>query len=147
MIILLTFTRHGPHMMLGWLVWDKGQRKFSLADAELAWTNQKKATRICTLTRGEMATEDRMHPTQKPIRLMIWTLDRIDAKGGVFVDPFMGSGTTGVACIRTQRRFIGIEIERKYWEIAVERCKRELGRFPLFEQTRPKQTELFSDRP
>ena len=54
----------------------------------------------------------------------------------------MGSGTTGVACIRTERRFIGIEIERKYFDIAVERCKRELERFPLFEKPKPKQLEL-----
>jgi len=55
----------------------------------------------------------------------------------------MGSGTTGVACVRTERRFVGIEIEEKYFRIAVKRIKAELERFPLFEQAaKPKQLEL-----
>jgi tRNA G10 N-methylase Trm11 len=63
--------------------------------------------------------------------------------GATVFDPFMGSGTTGVACVRTGRRFMGIEIERKYWEIAVRRVRAELERFPLFEPaTRPRQLEL-----
>ena len=80
------------------------------------------------------------HKSQKPLRLMV---DLLGGLTTVICDPFMGSGTTGVACIRTQRRFIGIEIERKYFEIAVQRCQRELDRFPLFEQpAKPKQREL-----
>ena len=79
------------------------------------------------------------HPSPKPQRLMTWL---IEAVVGSICDPFMGSGTTGVACIRTERRFIGIEIERKYFDIAVSRCKRELERFPLFEKPKPKQLEL-----
>ena len=54
------------------------------------------------------------------------------------LDLFCGSGTTGVACIRTGRKFIGIEIERKYWEIAVERCKREIKLDKSSFQIRPK---------
>ena len=72
---------------------------------------------------------------------MLWCLGFIPGTETI-CDPYMGSGTTGVACIRTGRRFLGIEIERKYWEIAVKRCKAELERFPLFEPPSPKQTEL-----
>ena len=79
------------------------------------------------------------HKSQKPLRLMTELCNKVT---GSVLDPFMGSGTTGVACIRTERRFIGIEIERKYFDIAVERCKRELERFPLFENPKPKQLEL-----
>ena len=61
---------------------------------------------------------------------------------GTVADPYMGSGTTGVACIRTGRRFVGIEIEEKYFRIAVKRIKAELERFPLFEPPKPKQLEL-----
>lgn len=79
------------------------------------------------------------HPTQKPLVVM----DAVLLPGMDSVcDPYMGSGTTGVACIRTGRCFVGIEIERKYWEIAVRRCKAELERFPLFEPPKPKQLEL-----
>lgn len=62
--------------------------------------------------------------------------------GDVVLDPFTGSGTTGVACIRTGRRFVGIEIEPKYFAIAVRRCQDELARFPLWESPKPRQLEL-----
>ncbi len=84
------------------------------------------------------------HPTQKPIGLMEWCLDKVKAKQGeTILDPFMGSGTTGVACIRTGRRFIGIELDPGYFDIAVQRCKRELDRHPLFDRAiEPIQREL-----
>lgn len=75
---------------------------------------------------------DRVHSTQKPVGLMEG-LVKIAAPGGLVLDPFMGSGTTGVACIRTGRRFIGIEKDRKYFEIARTRIERELAQPRLFE--------------
>jgi DNA modification methylase len=83
--------------------------------------------------------EGSIHPTQKPIKLMEWCLRFVD---GTVADPYMGSGTTGVACIRTGRRFIGIEIEPSYFEIAKRRCIAELERFPLLEPKPKKQMEL-----
>ncbi len=105
----------------GWIVWDKGQRNFSLADAELIWTNAKTAVRIIELTRGEMAAEARYHPTQKPLRLIENLLAKFTRPGDFVLDPFMGSGTTGVACVRTGRNFIGIEIDPTYFAIAERR--------------------------
>jgi len=69
------------------------------------------------------------HPSQKPIRL-IGTL--VEATKGSVLDPFMGSGTTGVACARLGRKFIGIEIERKYFDIACERIDREYAQLKMF---------------
>ena len=83
---------------MGWLVWDKGQRKWSWADGELAWTNKAKALRIFTHPRSS-PSETRLHPTQKPLALMSWCLDIAD-RPAVVLDPFMGAGTTGVACRR-----------------------------------------------
>lgn len=57
---------------MGWLVWDKGQRNFSLADGELAWTNQNKRLRIFSYSRSMMRKENGLHPTQKPVALMKW---------------------------------------------------------------------------
>ena len=69
---------------------------------------------------GKALQDGKEHPTQKPVEVMRWCLSHVpDAK--VICDPFMGSGTTGVACARDGRRFIGIEREPKYFEIA---CKR-----------------------
>jgi DNA modification methylase len=74
---------------------------------------------------------------------MEWCLDKVKAKRGETVlDPYTGSGTTGVACIRTGRRFIGIEIEEKYCAIAADRLRREAERFPLFPEPVLKQREL-----
>jgi hypothetical protein len=104
-----------------WLVWDKCQ-EFSLADFELAWTSQHAAGRTFRYSRPEALQDGRHHPTQKPIELMKWCLGFLP-KARTILDPFMGSGTTGVACVKLGRKFIGIEIEPKYFEIACRRIE------------------------
>jgi DNA modification methylase len=108
-----------------WLVWDKLNGETDFADCELAWTNLKKAVRrISFLWNGCMRRErdvERVHPTQKPIEVMKWCVGHLPADVETVLDPFMGSGTTGVACVKLGRKFIGIEIEPKYFDIA---CKR-----------------------
>jgi DNA modification methylase len=104
-----------------WFVWDKGQR-INQSDGELAWTHDSGALRICTMNRVELMTDGAEHPTQKPVRLMEWCIDQIKAKGTV-LDPFAGSGSTGVACMRLQMPFIGIEMEAKYFDIACRRIE------------------------
>lgn len=110
-----------------WLVWNKPERNFSLAEAELAWTNRDNVVRVIDCPRSEHGRE---HPTQKPIRVMEWSVEKTT---GTVLDPFMGSGTTGVACIRLNRRFIGIEKETKYFEIAKKRIQNELAKTALIE--------------
>ena len=106
---------------MGWLVWDKGQRDFSLADVELAWTSQNRAARIFDMARSQALHEsERVHPTQKPVALMRWCLGFVpDAR--TVLDPFMGSGTTLRAAKDLGRKAIGIEIEERYCEIAAKR--------------------------
>jgi site-specific DNA-methyltransferase (adenine-specific) len=101
-----------------WLVWNKPERNFSLAEAELAWTNVDAVVRVCDAPRSDFGRE---HPTQKPVKVMQWTVERLQAR--TILDPFMGSGTTGVACVKLGRKFIGIEIEPKYFEIACKRIR------------------------
>lgn len=109
----------------GWLVWDKKTNDgFSTGQCELAWTNIDRPIRCFRLAQCEQANEgDKLHPTQKPLSLMMWCMKWTE--GSVVLDPFMGSGTTGVACIRTERQFIGIEKEPKYFDIACQRIERE----------------------
>lgn len=116
-----------------WLVWDKGQRDFTLADCEFAWSSQKRGARICDLPRGIANKEPRMHPTQKPTLLIQWCFEQLRPKPESILDPFMGSGTTGVACVRTGRKFIGIELERKYFDIACKRIEDEYARTALID--------------
>lgn len=103
-----------------WLVWDKMQRDFSLADCEFAWSSQRKAARVFSYSRALAMKDGKEHPTQKPVELMRWCLQQYRAAKTV-LDPFMGSGTTGVACIDEGRRFIGIEREERYFDIACRR--------------------------
>ena len=90
-----------------------------------------------------MAKNGRVHPFEKPVGLIEILLERMSGRN--VCDPFMGSGTTGVACVRTGRRFIGIEKEPKYFEIAVRRIEAELNRAPLFEQPPAIQRTLLEE--
>ena len=126
-----------------WLVWDKGQR-INQSDGELAWTSQQKALRITERNRVALMTDGAVHPTQKPVALMEWCLGFLpDAK--TILDPFMGSGTTLVACQKIGRHGTGIEIDKDYFEIACRRVE-EAARQPdlLIPETRaaPMQEKL-----
>ena len=104
----------------GWLIWDKIVRKWTSGHAELAWTNLDQPVRAFNYALGELAGEGKEHPTQKPLPLMKWCLGFLpDAK--TILDPFMGSGTTGVAAVQMGRDFIGIERDEKYFDIACRR--------------------------
>ena len=109
-----------------WLVWDKLNGDNDFADCELAWTNWPKAVRRIQWRWNGMlrqGNEPRFHPTQKPLHVMSWAID-LSPKADSVLDPFMGSGTTGVACAQMGRAFTGIERERKYFDIACERISR-----------------------
>jgi site-specific DNA-methyltransferase (adenine-specific)/modification methylase len=111
----------------GWLVWDKLRPDdLDQATCELAWTNFVKGVRRFQYRWNGMirdGNEELFHPTQKPIALMKWILSLQWTPKGAIFDPYMGSGTTGVACVQLGRKFIGCEIEPKYFDIAVKRIK------------------------
>ena len=107
-----------------WLVWDKLNGSNDFADCELAWTNLPKAVRrISWLWNGMIrkGNDIRQHPTQKPIGVIEWCIGHLPITSETILDPFAGSGTTGVACVNMGRRFIGIERDPDYFEIM---CKR-----------------------
>lgn len=118
------------------LVWDKLNGDTDFADCELAWTNLPKAVRrIRYLWNGCMRKERdvvREHPTQKPIGVMCWCIEHLPPPAETILDPFMGSGTTGVAAVKLGRKFIGIEIEPKYFDIACRRISEALKQPDLF---------------
>ena len=123
-----------------WLVWDKGQR-IKQSDGELAWTSFNGALRIFELNRVALLTDGAEHPTQKPVKLMRWCLQQLPDSAHTILDPFMGSGTTGVACAKLGRKFIGIEIDRTYFDIACERIAKAYDQPDLFVEapTKPEQ--------
>jgi len=76
--------------------------------------------------------EGKLHPTQKPVALMEWLIKTYSNPGDVVLDPFMGSGSTGVAALRNRRQFIGIEAVAKYYDIAEARLREESAPPPVF---------------
>ena len=137
----------------GWLVWDKvptGKLR-DQGDGEAAWINRDQPMRIFRLlwdglcvgvgARHEVtAGQKRHHPMQKPEALMLWCLGFID--GRTILDPFMGSGSTGVAAVKLRRGFIGIEIEERYFDIAVRRIQAALDAPDMFiERPKPAKQE------
>lgn len=122
-----------------WLIWDKrdGVCSNDQADAEMAWVKGKGQARVIRhLWNGMLKASEkgieRVHPTQKPISVMEWVLKTTGIEG-VILDPYMGSGTTGVACVNLGQKFIGIEIDRNYFEIACERIFAAQSQGRLFE--------------
>lgn len=81
------------------------------------------------------------HPTEKPWRLMVELLDDFTCPGETVLDPFMGSGTTGVACVKTGRSFVGVERDPDYFEIACERIRKALAEPDMFIPTPPAATQ------
>jgi len=120
-----------------WLVWDKreGTTSDNQADCEMAWTNLPGPARLLRhlwrgmIRRGEenSTSHARQHPTQKPVALMEWCIAQCNlAPNSVICDPFMGSGTTGIAAIRNGHRFIGFEIDKTHFETACRRVEQAL---------------------
>ena len=113
---------------MGWLVWDKGQRNFSLADGELAWTSENRAMRIFSYARALALQDGRQHPTQKPLALMKWCLSLFPSTR-TLADPFCGSGTTLVAAKDMGISAVGIDSSEKCCEIAANRLSQEVMAF------------------
>lgn len=121
-----------------WLAWDKCQRNFTLADFEMAWTSQNKAARAFNLSRSQAAKDGKEnHATPKPIALMEWCLGFLP-NAETILDPFMGSGTTLVACAKMGRKGIGIELDPDYFDIACKRVEEAYRQPDMFiEQPKP----------
>lgn len=119
-----------------WFVWDKGQTDFSLADCELAWCSFDGAVRRITFSRSKALQDGKEHPTQKPVEVMKWCLEQLPHGCDLILDPFMGSGTTGIACVKMGRKFIGIEIDEGYFDIACRRIEEAY-----------KQPDMFVEQP
>lgn len=123
-----------------WLAWDKisgASLVDSFSDVEFAWHSERGASRIISylwkgvLQDGEKGVQ-RWHPTQKPIAVMEWCIKQLRKPAETILDPFMGSGTTGVACVKLGRKFIGIEIDERYFDIALKRVSEAMRQPDMF---------------
>jgi site-specific DNA-methyltransferase (adenine-specific)/modification methylase len=119
------------------LIWDKNNAGRDFADCEMAWTNVDAVARLIQMRPMNM-DGGKQHPTQKPLAVMRWCIDQA-GNPQTILDPFMGSGTTGVAAVQMGRKFIGIEREPKYFDIACERIERAYSQPDFFVSAAPKK--------
>jgi DNA modification methylase len=128
-----------------WFIWKKPHFP-SIADAELAYTNMDKNTKVYSFNRTDGEKE---HPTQKPLPLIQWCITHLPKNTQTILDPFMGSGTTLVACAKMGRKGIGIELDPDYFDIACRRVEEAYRQPDLFLEVvnaKPEQdTMLFDD--
>ena len=111
-------------------VWDKKQpENFSLAMCEQAWVSINKPAKMFRMS---VTSYEKSHPTQKPVELMEWCISYLPGDFQIILDPFMGSGTTGIAAMNLERKFIGIEREQKYFDIACKRIEQAQKQVRLF---------------
>jgi len=130
----------------GWLSWFKPDAPPSMASFELAWTNRDQNARQIVQSIAATNVERVGHPTQKPLAVMRWSIAQVD-KPERILDPYMGSGSTGVAALQMGLTFTGIEIEPRYFDIACSRIENAQRQSKLFDnenlQTlRPEQANI-----
>ena len=120
-----------------WLLWDKGQRDFSLADGELAWTSFDKAMRIFTMPRAT-AIQDaknnggKIHATQKPVKLYEWLLMNYAKKDDKILDTHLGSGSIVLACHNLGFELTACELDKEYYDASIKRIKNHISQQRLF---------------
>lgn len=116
------------------LIWDKGVRDFSLADAELAWTSFKSSVRIKTIPRVQLQVEgNKFHPTQKPIKLYKWLLTNYAKPGDTILDTHMGSQSSRIAAWDLGFDFTGFELDEDYYKAGCERFEIHTAQAKLFD--------------
>jgi len=128
----------------GWVLWDKGQR-IDQADGELAFTSFDKPLRVFTLNRVALLIEGTIHPTQKPVALYRWLLQNYAKPGDTILDTHLGSGSSAIAAWEMGYPFTGIEIDRDYFDAAVERIRKRMSQpyLPGIVQPKAEQTSMF----
>lgn len=129
-------TEHLPPKS-GWIFWDKGQRDFSLADGELAWTSLDKALRVFEMPRASAMQQNnntggKIHPTQKPVKLYEWILINYAKKGYKILDTHLGSGSHAIACHNLGFELTACELDTEYYDAALKRLKQHQQQLTMF---------------
>ena len=114
--------------MGGAIIWDKEQPLLNRSSCEIASVSKTKIVHKYTQTWTNYVNEkETTHPTEKPVKLFVWIINKFTEKNELVLDPFMGSGTTAVACEQLQRKWIGIEISEAYCSIIKNRLSKWKG--------------------
>ena len=127
-----------------WIVWDKEKPEgVSFADCELAWTSFNLASRIFHfawngMIQGDMKHKEyKLHPTQKPVALYEWLINKFAKEGDIILDTHVGSASSLIACHKTGHKFVGFEIDEVYYQQAKQRLDAETAQFNIFDFMEP----------
>ena len=129
----------------GWLYWDKGQNGLTMSDGELAWTTEDKPLRSKTINRA--ALQGSVHPTQKPVQIMEFSIDFLQTpKNGLVLDMFAGSGTTAIACEKNDMKSFLMERDQGYCDSIINRWQDYTGKLATLESSGKTFAEMKEER-
>ena len=115
-----------------WIFWYKGQRDLTMSDGEMAWTSLNKVTRQITINRAELIKQNTFHPTEKPIKLYDWILQKYAEPNDFILDTNLGSGSSRIAAYKGGFNFVGFEIDQEYYEKQQKRFNEFKSQLTLF---------------
>ena len=128
------FVKYLSEGTMGWIFWYKGQEGLSMSDGEIAFTSFQKATRQVNINRGFIARSGgSIHPTQKPIKLYEWILDRYAKEGDKILDTHLGSGSIAIACHNRKFNLTACELDKEYFEASIKRFKQQTAQTTIFD--------------
>ena len=127
------FVEHLTKGTMGWIFWYKGQEGLSMSDGEIAYSSFQKATRQVNINRGLIAQQGgSIHPTQKPVALYKWLLDKYAKQGDKILDTHLGSGSIAIACHDYGFELTACELDVDYYNKGIERIKNHVSQQKLF---------------
>jgi site-specific DNA-methyltransferase (adenine-specific) len=115
-----------------WIFWYKGQNDLTMSDGEMAWTSFDKVTRQIEINRNVLRFQDTFHPTEKPIDLYKWLLDKYAKDGDKILDTHLGSGSIAIACHEYGFELTACELDTEYFDKAVQRINNHVAQQKLF---------------
>ena len=116
----------------GWIVWYKGQNDLTMSDCELAWSSFNKPTRQKELNRMALTIEGTIHPTQKPVKLYDWIINKYATEGDLILDTHLGSMSIAIACHDYGFELVGCELDKEYYDKGIQRVKNHVSQQKLF---------------
>jgi site-specific DNA-methyltransferase (adenine-specific) len=115
-----------------WIFWYKGQNDLTMSDGEMAWTSFEVVTRQVEINRAQLISQNTFHPTEKPIKLYKWLLDKYAKQGDKILDTHLGSGSIAIACHDYGFELTCCELDKEYYDKAIQRIKNHVSQQKLF---------------
>jgi site-specific DNA-methyltransferase (adenine-specific) len=139
------YANHEPDWLIAWHKGSPGHQSaigFNSWEPHVSWGRPTAPMHDYFSTPCGFEDDGKGHPCPKPVSYARWLVSRAAPLGGRVVDPFMGSGTTGVACLKTGRKFVGIEMDPEYFEISCRRIQNAWQQPDMFMAPQPKAVQL-----